>query len=99
MEKLADKMRKEVSDSFDGIKEELTNKIVSDIKKFGDGCICLSTATPMEKVGERKGRIEGFAINSLYRGVANRYFKEELGFNVIDCFANNGELIGYRVVL
>lgn len=98
MENLADKLRKENANKFEQIKQELTEKVISDIQKYGDGCVYLSTSISGDKVGERKGANEGFEINKDYRIAVKEHFKN-LGFVVIDCVSPGGRLFGYMVEL
>ena len=98
METLAEQMRNENAQNFEQIKDELKEKVVGDIKKFGDGGIYLSTSISLDKVGRRVGQNEGFEINKDYRIAAKDYFKS-LGFVVLDCVSPAGNLFGYKVML
>lgn len=98
MERIADKMRIENAENFDKIKKELTEKIVNDIRNFGDAGIYLSTSIPLGKVGDRKGSFEGWEINKDFRIAAKEYYLQQ-GFVVIDCVSSAGNLLGYKIQL
>lgn len=91
-------MRKENAEKFEFIKQELTGKVVNDIKEWGSSRIFLEHSTPHNRIDKRNGCWRGWEINKDFRIATKQHFSSN-GFVVSDCIALGGALFGFQIEL
>ena len=95
MANLADELRKENSEKFNVIKEELTNLIVEQIRKYGH-CKVLTYKTCK---GVEVDNYYGIFVDVAFRVPVKEHF-ESLGFVVKDRYIGYGNThAGYDIML
>lgn len=91
-------MRVENALNFNEIREELTNKVVEDIRRWGYSYVHFSITADIDKVYEMKGAFSGWEINKDFRVAAKAHFKN-CEFVVTDCVTPGGRLFAYMIEL
>ena len=94
MATLADQIRQENAEKFEAIKQELTDKVVNDIRSYGESKV--NTFTDEKGIGHHN--IYGWYVNQSFRIPVKEHF-EALGFVVTECITPRGSHIGYRITL
>lgn len=94
MATLAEQMRQENAAAFEAIKQELTDKVVKDIRSYGESKVNTST----NEKGISHHNLYGWYVNLAFRIPVKEHFKA-LGFVVIECTSPGGSHIGYRITL
>ena len=94
MATLAEQMRQENAAKFEAIKQELTDKVVNDIRNYGESKVNTYT----DEKGISHHNIYGWYVNQAFRIPVKEHFKA-LGFVVIECTTPGGSHIGYQITL
>ena len=87
-------MRQENAAAFEAIKQELTDKVIKDIRDLGESKV--NTYTKEKCISHHN--LYGWYVDQAFRIPVKEHFKA-LGFVVIECTSPGGSHIGYRITL